>query len=238
MVMVYVPPGEFQMGNAEGNLEEQPVHAVELDGFWIDRTEVTHAQFAVFLNEQGNQTEGGVTWLKLEDEDCVIERVGSEYRSKSGYADYPVIEVSWYGAAAYCDWAGGRLPTEAEWEYAACGPEEREYPWGDDVPDCDKANYYGCVGLTAAVGSHPAGASWCDALDMAGNVWEWVADWYGGYPAGRQVNPSGRPSGEVRVLRGGSWVVVPDNGRCTARGWSPPDASNDDFGFRCAKSSE
>jgi formylglycine-generating enzyme required for sulfatase activity len=241
MMMVYVPAGEFEMGSTElydELYDEQPVHTVALDGFWIDQTEVTNGQFAAFLNEQGNQTEGGVTWLDLEDEECLIERVGSEYRPKSGYADHPVIEVSWYGAAAYCDWAGGRLPTEAEWEYAARGTDGRKYPWGDSAPDCDKANYYGCVSLTTAVGSYPAGASWCDALDMAGNAWEWVADWYGCYPSGRQVNPSGRPSGEVRVLRGGSWVVVPDNGRCAARGWSLPDASINDFGFRCARGPE
>jgi len=118
MVMIYVPAGEFEMGSTQGDSDEQPVHTVALDGFWIDRTEVTNAQFAAFLNDQGNQTEGGAAWREFERVCCPIERAGNEYRPQSGYADHPVIEVRWYGAAAYCEWVGARLPTEAEWEYA------------------------------------------------------------------------------------------------------------------------
>ena len=117
MVVVYVPGGTFLMGSdvndPDAESDEHPPHRVTLDRFWIDQTEVTNAQFATFLNERNNQKGGGVTWLDLEPEFCLIERVGGEYRPKSGYADHPVIEVSWYGAAAYCDWAGARLPTEA-----------------------------------------------------------------------------------------------------------------------------
>ena len=137
MVMVYVPAGEFEMGSTEGDSHEQPVHTVVLDAFWIDRTEVMNAQFAHFLNEEGNQREGGVMWLDLDDEACLIASSGGEFEPKTGYGGHPVIEVSWYGAQAYCDWAGARLPTEAEWEYAARGPEASVYPWGDGAPTCE-----------------------------------------------------------------------------------------------------
>jgi formylglycine-generating enzyme required for sulfatase activity len=254
MVMVYVPGGEFEMGSTQGQGDEQPVHVVELDGFWMDRTEVTNAQFATFLNDQGNQTEGGVTWLDLEDDDCLIERTGDRHRPKDGYAEHPVVEVTWYGAAAYCEWAGARLPTEAEWEYAARGEEGLVYPWGDEF-DCSRGNFddetalddyvvpggEGCDGYerTAPVGSLPAGASWCGALDMAGNVWEWVADWKGDYPSERQVNPTGPSSGAVRVLRGGSWYHTPYNLRSANRNWFSPDNEiNLNCGFRCARGSE
>jgi hypothetical protein len=114
MVMVYVLGGEFLMGSEDGDSDEQPVHNVTVDDFWIDRTEVSNAQFAAFLNKQNNRKEGGVKWLDLEDEDCLTEQVEGRYRPKSGYADHPVIKVSWYGARAYCQWVGARLPTEAE----------------------------------------------------------------------------------------------------------------------------
>ena len=113
--------------------------------------------------------------------------------------------VTWHGAASYCEWAGGRLPTEAEWEYAARGPESNLYPWGNAPPSCELANYGDCSRVAVQVGSRPAGASWCGALDMAGNVWEWVNDWFGTYSGLLQENPAGPASGEVPVLRGGGW---------------------------------
>jgi formylglycine-generating enzyme required for sulfatase activity len=248
MVMVYVPGGTLQMGSDEGDPyaddDEFPQHPVTLDSFWIDRTEVANAQFAAFLNEQGNQTEGGVTWLALEDEDCPIERVDGEYRPKSGYADYPVFEVSWYGAAAYCRWGGGRLPTEAEWEYAARGTEGRIYPWGNEF-DCAGGNlrdsYTGCddgYDLTAPVGQFPDGASWCGTLDMAGNVWEWVYDWRGSYFSEAQVNPTGPPEGKSKVLRGSWCEPKQTDGRAAHRDSRTPDTRSNIVGFRCARGSE
>jgi formylglycine-generating enzyme required for sulfatase activity/tRNA A-37 threonylcarbamoyl transferase component Bud32 len=223
MVMVYVPAGKFEMGSTDGDDGEQPVHAVALDGFWIGRTEVTNGQYARCVAAGTcKPPEGGF-----------LSRYGD-----SDYDDYPVAWVDWYQGAAYCEWAGARLPTEAEWEYAARGPEGYVYPWGNDAPDCDRANYGGCVGDLVAVGSYPTGASWCGALDLAGNAWEWVADWYGRYSSRRQVNPQGPPSGDGRVLRGGQWGTPPFYLRSASRTWVVPGDHSNVIGFRCAESSE
>lgn len=232
--------------------EEQPAHRIILDDFWFDRTEVTNSQFAAFLNERGNQEEGGETWLNVDGEDCRIENREGRFQPANGYEDHPVVEVTWYGAAAYCEWAGGRLPTEAEWEYAARGPEGYEYPWGDtfdgtrlnycDV-NCGHSNlsdtdYDDGYAETAPVGSYPDGTSWCGTLDMAGNVWEWVADWYEPYTSGEQVNPEGPSSGYFRVVRGGSWNYDQRRARCTYRRRNHPYFSRPNLGFRCAEDSE
>jgi formylglycine-generating enzyme required for sulfatase activity len=271
MLMVYVPAGEFVMGSTDEEIEyaralyneypersgewidyvsvEQPAHTVALDGFWIDRTEVTNEQFAAFLNEKGNQEEGGDTWFRLEDAGALIERVDGEFRPKSGYADHPVIVVSWYGAAAYCQWAGARLPTEAEWEYAARGPERHVFPWGDEL-DGTQLNYCDAscerewadesfddgYPRTAPVWSYPESQSWVGARDMAGNVSEWVADWAGPYPDGRQENPTGPAAGEFRVNRGGSFDAGWPRMRSAFRLAQSPSNYFLDVGFRCAAS--
>jgi formylglycine-generating enzyme required for sulfatase activity len=231
MVMVYVPAGEFEMGSTEGGDVEQPVHTVALDGFWIDQTEVSNGQYALCV-EAGACEPPAERGLYIRD----------PHYGDSAYDDYPVSHVSWYQAMAYCEWAGARLPTEAEWEYAARGSDGHTYPWGSSAPDCDKANYGGtdgCVGDVTAVGSYPAGASWCGAEDMVGNVWEWVADWYGPYPSGRQVNPTGPSSGVARVLRGSPWYVVEPGGlRSVLRNWEDPISTYDYWGLRCARGSE
>jgi len=258
MVMVYVPAGQFEMGN-NYDQRAQPVHTVALDAFWIDQTEVTNAMFAAFLNEQGNQVEEGVSWLEpgaghreivyghIEENDGVFE-------PETGYKDYPVIEVSWYGAAAYCSWVGGRLPTEAEWEYAARGPQARVYPWGSTF-DGERANYCDArcsykwrdtdfddgFAQWAPVGSYPGGASWCGALDMAGNVWEWVNDWWSDdyYANSPTNNPQGPDSGTIRIARGGSWfdeswwVSASDR-----KGLTPSSYRMHWVGFRCVVSSD
>ena len=147
MTMVYVPEGKFMMGSGDDEPHafdnEKPQHPVYLDTFWIDRTEVTNAMFAQFLNEKGNQNEGGADWLDARDVDVRLIQSGSEWQPVSGYGKHPVVEVTWYAAQAYCRWAGRRLPSEAEWEKAARGTDERTYPWGEEI-DCTKANYWDC----------------------------------------------------------------------------------------------
>jgi serine/threonine-protein kinase len=245
-VMVYVPAGEFEMGSNSYD-DEQPVHTVALDGFWIDKHEVTNAQFAAFLNEKGNHREGGTTWLALGSDDCLIEESGGEFQPKSGYADHPVVEVSWYGARAYAEWVGGQLPSEAEWEYAARGSEGQIYPWGNEFDgtrlnfcDVNCTSSYRATGYddgyeeTAPVGSFPDGASWCGALDMAGNVWEWVADWYDGdyYARSPSENPGGPEYGSVRVVRGGAFVNSEYHVRCAYRYNGHPHDRYNHLGFR------
>ncbi|MGD2147547.1 MAG: formylglycine-generating enzyme family protein [Anaerolineae bacterium] len=226
--MVYVPAGEFEMGCAEGGDDEQPVHTTAVDDFWIDQHEVTNAQYV-------RCADAGACSPPLETGSYTRDA----YYGDTTYKDYPVIFVSWDQAVEYCRWAGSRLPTEAEWEYAARGTDGRTYPWGDTAPDCSMANYRSgdglCVGDTNAVGSYPAGASWCGALDMAGNVWEWVADWRGYYPSERQVNPTGPSSGRERVLRGGSWRYGWISARSTYRSGRRPDGRGGLIGFRCAR---
>jgi formylglycine-generating enzyme required for sulfatase activity len=245
---ITIPAGEFQMGCDDTNpnencySEEQPLHNVYLDAYAIDKYEVTNAQYAEFLNAEGNQEEGGNTWLDADDSDVRIHESGGVWQADAGYEDHPVVEVTWYGARAYCEWQGKRLPTEAEWEKAARGASDtRMYPWGNEDPDCSRLNYYDstegrCVGDTAPVGSYPSGASPYGALDMAGNVWEWVNDWYDSdyYDVSPHNNPPGPDSGYVRVLRGGSWPYDWYTVRVAYRSYDNPSYSRDTIGFRCA----
>jgi formylglycine-generating enzyme required for sulfatase activity len=233
MVMVYVPGGEFEMGSTRAAADGRPPHAVLLDGFWFDRTEVTNAQYRLCV-------EAGACEVPITCE------YGEQAYGDAAKTQYPVVCVDWYRAQAYCEWAGVRLPTEAEWEYAARGPGGYEYTWGNSAPDCDKANYLGlevdaeggCVGYPAAVGSPSAGASWCGALNMAGNVAEWVADWYGDYFSEQEVNPMGPASGEYRVIRGGRWGSPPHRLKGYSRSKESPDYRDSSSGFRCAGGSQ
>ena len=236
MVMVFVPAGEFEMGSDHPFYNnERPPHTVALPGFWLDQTEVTNAQVRRCVEAGG---------CPPPDETSSLTRAG--YYDDPAYDDYPVIHVNWYRAVAYCQWVGGRLPTEEEWEYAARGPENRRYPWGDAL-DKKRLNYCDATcplphadqgaddGYpdTAPVGSYPAGASWCGALDMVGNVWEWVWDWYGFYPS--EERPEWlAPEMQDRVIRGGSWDTVADHVHCTFRSSFAPARSHDSIGFRCA----
>jgi formylglycine-generating enzyme required for sulfatase activity/serine/threonine protein kinase len=227
MVMVYVPEGEFEMGSEDGESDEEPVHTVYLDAFWIDQTEVTNAMYATCMA----------------DGDCKQPQISGSYSrdsyfGNSSYDDYPLIRVDWVQADAYCVWAGRRLPSEAEWEKAARGTDGRTYPRGENI-SCDLANYGSCVDDTSEAGSYPDGASPYGALDMAGNVWEWVADWYGEeyYSSSPSSNPAGPSSGERRVVRGGSsWVDDDWDVRSANRNRLDPDIRNDAVGFRCARS--
>jgi formylglycine-generating enzyme required for sulfatase activity len=261
--MLYVPAGSFTMGCSleETNLglelckkyrgdlafvtcqstsftDERPAHTVTLDAFWIDRTEVSNGQYQRCVK-------AGVCDPPVESGSYTRDT----YYGDSTYDDYPVVWVTWQQAADYCAWTGGRLPTEAEWEYAARGPEGRIFPWGNTF-DGTRGNYCDAscaAGIsdpavkdgypdTAPVGSFPTGASWCGALDMAGNVREWVADWFSYYKAEPQINPTGPASGKSRIPRGGCWLDTPVNLRTTNRGQNTPDYTRHKVGFRCVTS--
>lgn len=227
MVMVYVPAGEFIMGSDSGSSDEQPVHTVYLNAFWIDQTEVTNEMYSKCVEAQ----------------QCYFSGRSYDRFHDLNYANYPVTYVSWEDANSYCSWAGRRLPTEAEWEKAARGIDGSTYPWGETI-DCLYANYWVkdgfCIGDTTPVGSYENGKSLYGAYDMAGNVWEWVADWYSKtyYQISPFSNPLGSDFGQFRVLRGGAWNYNKLDVRSTARNKDEPEDwfGNVGFGFRCARS--
>ena len=241
MELSCVPAGEFKMGSTESdNIDywgEFPQHTVYLDAFWIDRTEVTNAMFAQFLNEEANQSEGGADWMDADSDYARVVQQGSEWQPVSGYGEHPVVEVTWYGAQAYCRWAGQRLPSEAEWEKAARGTDGRTYPWGEEL-DCAKANYSGCSGDTEWSWNFLVFDCRDGVLDMAGNVFEWVADRYDEdyYSISPYENPAGPASGKYRITRGGSWYYIANEVRTAVRFTSLPNEPWGGGGFRCARS--
>ena len=238
MTQMFVPAGKFMMGYADGWDNEQPVHVVYLDAYWIDQTEVTNEMYAQFLNEMGNQMEFGVTWLAASNNDVQIMQSDVKWVVASGKKNYPVIQVNWFGAQAYCEWAGRELPTEAQWEKAARGIDNRIFPWGETVPDCSLTQYAACEEGTIEVGSLPAGASPYGVLDMAGNVWEWVADWYDRdyYNISPEENPENTNNSGGKMLRGGSWIGNYYTVHVTSRFRANPGSSSDTGGFRCVES--
>ena len=253
-VMVYVPAGEFAMGSSEGAPDEQPVHPVTVDAFWIDRTEVSNELFRACAREgkcrepilDAVDTQTCRWWKHVKP---FYDHKDDMIYGKAAPADRPAVCVEWGAAADYCAWAGGRLPTEAEWEYAARGPDAWEFPWGNEFdghrlnscdancifPYADKSFNDG-FDDTAPVGSYAGGASWSGALDMAGNVYEWVADWYAEdyYSVSPSQNPLGPASGQHRVARGGMWLVSLSDVRSSHRYHHSPGIQLYGFGFRCA----
>lgn len=238
MEVIYVPEGEFTMGSNGGDDDEQPPHSVYLNGYWIDRTEVTNEMYARFLNEMGNQAEGGANWYDTSSSGALLKQSSGSWRPVSGYEDHPVAYVTWYGANAYCSWADRRLPTEAEWEKAARGPSGNTLPWGGSL-DCSHANFGGCVNKTTEVKSYPLGGSPYGVYDMFGNVWEWVYDKYGTdyYKQSPYNDPTGSPDGKHHILRGAAWDTSDSKRlRITFRYNRTPALTSGSYGFRCAVS--
>ena len=209
--MALVPAGCFIMGSEDGKSDEQPSHEVCFDQpYWIDVVEVTNQQY-------GSPSTDCVQWSSGDTQ--------------------PRICIDWFESVAFCESRGGRLLTEAEWAYAARGPDGLEYPWGNSFLAENVVNSGSETGQTAEVGSIPAGQSWVGALDLSGNVWEWVSDWYAdSYPAERQIDPVGPDDGDYRVLRGGTWTFhnVGDL-RSAVRIWLNPARGDNLNGFRCAR---
>jgi len=219
--MVLVPAGEFIMGSS--NEDERPPHEVFVESFEMDRFEVTNEEFQRFADETGYQAQG--------------EQAGEEDNWRAwaeGVPRHPVVKVTFNDAQAYCEWAGKRLPDEAEWEKAARGTEQLVYPWGDEWdPEGANTKESGYRGTTV-VGSFPQGASPHGVMDMAGNVAEWTTGWFKAYPGGDFASPY---FGEqYRVIRGGGWFTEKDLVRTTERSASSEDLRNDDVGFRCVRS--
>jgi eukaryotic-like serine/threonine-protein kinase len=222
--VVYIPAGEFPMGCHPDHNDgypcppaELPLHVVYLDAYYIDATPVTNNQYV----------------------QCIAAGVCEASSNRAApyyYGEYPVTWVNWHKAQTYCTWVGKRLPTEAEWEKAARGTTAQAYPWGDRSPDCALANANLCVGSTTEVGSYPIGASPYGALDMAGNVWEWVSDWYSDlyYSESPYANPLGPNAGLSKVIRGGSWAASSTHIRTSHRIHHIPSHEVTPVSFRCA----
>jgi len=254
-VMVFVPAGEFLMGSAESDLaandDEKPQHTVYLDEFWIDKTEITTAQYQQCI-EAGICTAPRSTGVDFQQ--CVDAGICPPLKTEEGVSLenlFPVVGATWDQANAYCHWVGARLPTEAEWEKAARGTDGRIYPWGN-VFDGTRVNFCdrNCVAdnrdfayddgfrYVAPTGNFPAGASPYGALDMSGNVWEWTADWYdaNAYSTSAYKNPTGPEIGLQRVIRGGSWSYPSKSLRVARRHREVPTTSHENSGFRCVMS--
>jgi eukaryotic-like serine/threonine-protein kinase len=223
MTLLYIPAGEFIMGNTAGDSSEIPEHSVYLDAFWIDQTEVTNAMYAKCVTAGACQAPASTRSYTRD-----------RYYGNPEFDEYPVVYIAWNDARQYCEWAGRDLPTEAQWEKAARGTDGNIYPWGNAAPDKTRLNYTQEVGDTTQVESYPTGASPYGALDMAGNMWEWVADWYGSYSSVPSSNPTGPTSGTIHMIRGGSWGSAAFSVRTSARGGSPGNG-NFYIGFRCAR---
>ncbi len=243
--MNLIPEGEFTMGYAIdndkswGDTDEEPVHKVFLNEYWIDRYEVSSEEFARFLNDKQKDV---VRYIDLGPAVMVENRDGS-YQPRDGYSSYPVNRVSWFGADAFCRWKGKRLPTEAEWEKAARGEDQRIFPWGNDYPHNDFVTFrrkFSKLKFEALepVDSMERGQSPYGLHHMAGNVWEWVADWYEDhyYQDSPRENPQGPETGISKVLRGGNWYYKAYYMRTTYRFNERPEKFNVWQGFRCARS--
>ncbi|RMH02976.1 MAG: formylglycine-generating enzyme family protein [Nitrospirae bacterium] len=233
--MVLIPAGPFPMGvpkgARDGGVDERPNHVVELDAFYIDKYEVTNGRYLEFIRATGHRPPKHPT--------DPTKNLWHDGLMPESIAPLPVVNVDWFDAKAYCEWAGKRLPTEAEWEKAAKGTEDRRFPWGDVEPTDKHLNFnqvWRGEQTLVPVGMYEKGKSPYGVYDMAGNVWEWVADWYDPtyYQKSPRRNPKGPASGTHRVLRGSGWNVETPMVRIFTRVKSHPLNRDHATGFRCA----
>ena len=228
--MLYIPEGEFEMGSNSGQEDEKPVRNIYLDGYWIDKFEVTNGLYQKCVNE-------GV----CKEPSQFDSNTRNSYYKNPIYNNYPVIFVDWNQANTYCQWAGGDLPTEAQWEKAARGTNGSEFPWGNARPNRPFSNLVDpYMRDTSEVGFYPEGASFYGVMDMAGNAWEWVADWYKAYyDPDVTENPQGPENGEYRVRRGGAWYSESSYLRSAYRfNYAYPNEVDRGTGFRCVVSGD
>lgn len=242
--MILVEGGTFKMGQPDPDIggknwssDEQPVHEVTVSSFYMDKYEVTNEQYCKFINEKGNQTEGDGKWIDVGDEDCKIVKKDGKFIPIPGYEKHPVLELSWYGARAYAKWIGKRLPTEAEWEYAARGGNKSK---GFKFAGSNNPDEVAWYSKNSNNDTHPVGSKKPNELglyDMSGNVWEWCADWFQEdyYKRSPKDNPPGPESGKYRVLRGGAWVVIVQQIKTTSRSYGFREDAFNLNGFRCVK---
>jgi formylglycine-generating enzyme required for sulfatase activity len=227
--MALIPAGLFEMGSAEGQgrVDERPLHEVNLRAFWIAKREVSVREYCEYLNKEGAVTKDGLPRINLESPDCPVMKVGKRrFRAKSGFDTRPIPHVSWHGATDYANWAGGRLPTSAEWEKAALLGSR---PLPEDVKS-----------IPAQAGTEPtdkADPEGTPLSAMAGNVWEWCADWYAKdyYLSSPTSDPVGPSLGEEKVIRGGSWASTEASKRPKNRHSAPPLGCYGTVGFRIVK---
>ncbi len=239
--MVEIPEGPFIMGSEDNGPDEKPEHKVQLDAFYIDRYEVSAKDYAAFLNQIG--TSKGY----YHDNKFGTLEYNGTFRARPGLEDFPVNNVSWFGANAYCEWKKKRLPTEAEWEKAARGPNGRIFPWGDQKPSHDQARFFQTWTeeikhrVMVPVTRYGNGTSVYGVFNLAGNVKEWVDDWYDREyysETEHQINPRGPLGGEFKVLKGGSWRDLSSFLYSSFRNNNQPESRMDDYGFRCAKDAD
>ena len=241
--MIFIPEGSFTMGfeiendNEWGDMDEEPVHQVALSSYWIDKYEVTSSSFANFLNENKNEAH---RFIEITPS-VTVKFENNVYKPRKGLENYPVNRVSWFGADAYCKWKGKRLPTEAEWEKAARGTDQRIFPWGNEFPDNSRVTFrrkFSKKGFKVMepVDGMKDGISPFGVHQMAGNVWEWVSDWFDSsvYQDEKRIDPKGPESGISKVLRGGNWYYKAYYMRTTYRFNERPETFKVWQGFRCA----
>lgn len=237
-LLILIPAGKFLAGDEE--------FEVELPSFYLGIHPVTNSQYALFLNDQKLNENELIEWILLDNHSCFIRSSNSGYETFAGKGNHPVVQVSWRGATAYCNWVGGRLPRELEWEKAARSADGRQYPWGDDWDQSKCRNDENRGGdTTCGVWGYAEGCSPFGLYQMSGNVWEWCEDWYGYYLDSNVAedflndlvtDPKGPSFGKYRVFRGGSWVL-PFSRRCRSanRDSGNPDGHYSLSGFRLVR---